>query len=47
MLILLYPHRDAGGTSRKVDEIRAAYVDQFDQESVLRADDPKPSCVSF
>lgn len=44
LLILLYPghDRDASG---KIEQIRADYKDQFQQQSVLRADDIY--CVSF
>lgn len=43
LLILLYPYnRD---NSRNIDAIRAAYVQAFEQESVLRVDGS--SCVSF
>ncbi len=47
LLILLYPRDSARDASRKIDQIRAIYERRFDQESVLRADDPLPQCVSF
>jgi hypothetical protein len=46
MVILLYPQDSADDTSRKIEEIRAAYNNSFRQESVLREDE-QPSCVSF
>lgn len=47
VLIFLYP-KAARKTSRaKIDEIRAAYVKQFAQESVLRLDMPQRVRVSF
>ena len=47
LLILLYPTGSARDASKKIEEIRAEYERQFQQESVLRADDPLPQCVSF
>src|SRR5256885_1118405 len=38
MIILLYKKKDRESASKKIDEIRAAYCKQFDQESVLRLD---------
>ena len=38
LVILLYPTDGANDSSRKVEEIRDAYVKTFAQESVLRAD---------
>lgn len=43
LLILLYPYDRAN--SRNIEAIRAAYVQTFQQESVLRVDGS--SCVSF
>lgn len=43
LLILLYPYDRAN--SRKIEAIRDAYVQTFQQESVLRVDGS--SCVSF
>ncbi|MEJ2415771.1 MAG: DUF3574 domain-containing protein [Exilibacterium sp.] len=43
VLILLYPFSKSA--SAKVNEIRDAYVSQFNQESVLRTDEQ--NCVSF
>lgn len=45
MLILLYPRSAASDADKKIDEIRAAYIRTFHQESVLREEEP--SCVSF
>src|SRR4051794_16928559 len=47
LLILLYPAESARGSSQKIEEIRVAYEKKFYQESVLRADEPRPECVSF
>jgi hypothetical protein len=43
-VILLYPLAEPD-SDRRIEEIRAAYRDSFQQESVLRIDDQ--SCVSF
>jgi hypothetical protein len=43
VLVLLHGGDDV--ESKEIEEIRAAYVDEFDQQSVLRAD--APSCVAF
>ena len=37
LLILLYPTDTARDSGKKIEEIRAAYERQFQQESVLRA----------
>ena len=47
VLILLYPVEDFRASSRKINEIRQTYNAQFDQESVLRVDDPLAVRVSF
>ena len=47
ILILFYPVDASGHTSQLIDEVREAYKAQFDQESVLRVDEPSPVCVSF
>jgi hypothetical protein len=47
MLILLYKKKDRESAGKKIDEIRAAYCKQFDQESVLRLDIRKSVEVSF
>jgi len=47
LLILLYPREYAIESGTKIEEIRAAYEQQFLQESVLRADDGDPVCTSF
>jgi hypothetical protein len=46
-LILLYPKSSAVDSGAKIEEIRQLYEQKFHQESVLRADDPEPRCVSF
>jgi hypothetical protein len=47
ILILLYPVESARDSNRRIEKIRSCYLLQFQQESVLRADDPFASWVSF
>ena len=47
VLILLYPLEDFRASNRKIDVIRERYKDAFQQESVLRVDDPFAVRVSF
>jgi uncharacterized protein DUF3574 len=47
VLILLYPPDDFASSTRAIDSIRELYKEQFDQESVLRVDDPFLVWVSF
>jgi hypothetical protein len=47
VLILLYPRETLRDSSTKIEEIRTLYKDRFDQESVLRVDDPRSVRVSF
>jgi hypothetical protein len=47
LLILLYPADTQKASSRKIERIRTAYKRQFQQESVLRVDDPALVWVSF
>lgn len=47
VLILLYPVQTRRSSSVKIEEIRTLYKQAFQQESVLRADDPLPQKVSF
>jgi hypothetical protein len=47
LLILLYPVESARASGQKIEDIRDAYEKAFKQESVLRADEPLPECVSF
>jgi len=47
VLILLYPFETFDESSRRIEKIRSLYKDLFDQESVLRVDDPFISRVSF
>jgi Protein of unknown function (DUF3574) len=47
LLILLYPTDTARSSGQKIEQIRDAYERMFQQESVLRADEPLPECVSF
>jgi len=46
VLVILYPPDPSGETSTLLEEIRDAYEQQFNQESVLRAD-TYPVCTSF
>lgn len=46
-LVLIYPRRLKASSSRKIEEIRAAYIKAFDQKSVLRVDIPGYILVSF
>jgi hypothetical protein len=47
VLILLYPYETFSESSEKIQYIRDLYKTQFDQESVLRVDDPFVVWVSF
>lgn len=47
VLILLYPYDSLRQSRQKIERIRALYKDQFDQQSVLRVDDPYVVWVSF
>jgi hypothetical protein len=47
VLILLYPVEGRQESDRRIEEIRQLYEDQFDQESVLRVDDPLSVWVTF
>jgi hypothetical protein len=47
VLILLYSKRSKKVSRAKIEEIRAAYIKRFDQESVLRVDLPRTVNVSF
>lgn len=47
VLILFYPYEDRAESSARIEEIRRRYLDAFDQESVLRVDDPRPVLVAF
>lgn len=47
VLILLYPTDAQGESSAKIEEIRTLYNERFEQESVLRVDDPQPVEVAF
>ena len=46
-VILLYPREVARESGEEIEEIRAAYEEAFEQESVLRSDDAVPVCASF
>ena len=46
-LILIYPRKSKTASSRKIEEIRFAYIKAFDQKSVLRVDLPHAVLVSF
>ncbi len=47
VLILLYTKKNRASVNQKIEEIRNAYKNQFEQESVLRIDYPKALQVSF
>lgn len=47
LVILLYPREAVDESNAEIEQIRAAYEQQFQQESVLRADDDRPVCTSF
>jgi hypothetical protein len=47
VLILLYPVEDFRESSRRINAIRRLYREAFQQESVLRVDDPFAVRVSF
>ena len=47
LLILLYPLQGFKDSSARIESIRDLYKSEFDQESVLRVDDPIAVRVSF
>jgi hypothetical protein len=47
VLVLLYPAETANESHRKIERIRRLYMRHFQQESVLRVDDPLGVWVSF
>jgi hypothetical protein len=47
VLVLLYPAESRDDSGRKIEHIRRLYMRQFQQESVLRVDDPLGVWVSF
>ena len=47
VLILLYPLDTYDTSSKRIERIRMLYKDEFDQQSVLRVDDPFVVWVSF
>lgn len=47
VLVLLYPVEAANESHRKIERLRRLYMKQFQQESVLRVDDPVGVFVSF
>jgi hypothetical protein len=47
VLVLLYPIETANESHRRIERIRRLYRKQFQQESVLRVDDPLGVFVSF
>jgi Protein of unknown function (DUF3574) len=47
VLVLLYPKPSAAESGPKIEDIRHLYEQKFNQESVLRADDAEPRCVTF
>ncbi|MGH9819220.1 MAG: DUF3574 domain-containing protein [Pyrinomonadaceae bacterium] len=47
VLVFLYSRRTKAQSRAKIEEVRAAYIKRFKQESVLRVDLPKSVDVSF
>jgi hypothetical protein len=47
VLILLYPYESLSRSRQRIEAIRDLYKAQFDQQSVLRVDDPYIVWVSF
>lgn len=47
VVILLYPYEKCDESSERIQEVRELYKRKFDQESVLRVDDPSIVWVSF
>jgi hypothetical protein len=47
VLILLHPVENWRESSKRIEQIRQLYMTQFQQESVLRVDDPLSVWVSF
>lgn len=47
VLIVLYSSKSKKKSRAKLEEVRAAYIKKFDQESVLRVDMPKRVTVFF
>lgn len=47
LLILFYPLATQKESSGKIESIRKSYKERFQQQSVLRVDDPRPVRVSF
>lgn len=47
LVILLYPREAVDESNAEIEAIRTAYEEQFQQQSVLRADDDRPVCTSF
>ena len=47
VIVFLYSRQTKKVSRTKIEEIRSAYLKQFDQESVLRVDFPKSVNVSF
>ena len=47
LVILLYPEEERKDKGNRIEKIRECYKERFQQESVLRVDDPRPVRVSF
>lgn len=45
VILLMYPKSQAAETNRKIHEIVQAYIREFDQDSVLRADSPQAATL--
>jgi hypothetical protein len=47
VVLLLYPQATQEESHAEIEAIRAAYEQQFGQDAVLRADEPRPVCASI
>lgn len=47
VLVIFYPKKQREAVNPKIEDLRAAYKKQFNQESVLRLDFRQPVAVSF
>jgi uncharacterized protein DUF3574 len=47
LVILLYPLNTLKESNEKIEKLRMLYKERFQQQSVLRVDDPRPVLVSF
>ena len=47
VVVLLYPQAAVDESNQEIEAIRTAYETQFQQQSVMRADDDRAVCTSF